>query len=219
MTCMKYKAVIFDLDGTLTYTLEDLWASTNYALRRMQLPERTLDEVRMFVGNGVGNLIRKAMGSAATEEAFGQCLAVFREHYVRHCFDRTRLYDGVEDLLIELQRRGVRIAIASNKLQAGVDEIYRRWFTETVDIAIGEREGLRRKPAPDMVDEVIRRWGIPKDECLYVGDSDVDLATARNSGLRCVSVLWGFRGEADLLAAGATDLIKAPSELLRFFGS
>ncbi len=213
----KYSAVILDLDGTLTYTLEDLLISTNYALEQMGLPKRTLDEVRTFVGNGIGNLIRRAMGEGTKEEDFQRCLAIFSGHYVKHCFDNTRLYDGVDSLLHELRAKGVKSAIVSNKLQAGTDELYRKYFADTVDIAIGEHEGCRRKPAPDMVDMAIERLGVSREECLYVGDSEVDVLTARNAGLPCISVLWGFRDRDELERAGATTFISAPHELLQFF--
>ncbi len=214
---MKYSTAIFDLDGTLTYTLEDLLISTNYALERMGLPKRSLEEVRMFVGNGIGNLVRRSMGDNVEEEAFQRCLAIFSEHYVQHCFDNTRLYDGIDNLLHSLHKGGVKSAIVSNKLQAGVDELYRMFFAETVDVAIGEHDGCARKPAPDMVDEAIERLGVKKHECLYVGDSEVDVLTARNAGLQCVSVLWGFRNREELVRAGASTFISEPQELLQFF--
>ncbi len=183
----------------------------------MGMPKRTLDEVRTFVGNGIGNLVRRAMGEGTEEKDFQRCLAIFSEHYVKHCFDNTRLYDGIDHLLHSLRARGVKNAIVSNKLQAGTNELYRKYFAETVDVAIGEHEGCRRKPAPDMVDEAIERLGVSKDECLYVGDSEVDVLTARNSGLKCISVLWGFRDREELEHAGATTFISEPRELLRFF--
>ncbi len=233
----RYRAVIFDLDGTLTYTLDDLMISVNHALSLMGLPTRTLDEIRSFVGNGVGRLVRLAMGGGKeggdkatgsiprgskpeggtpSEEDYQRCLALFREHYVQHCFDHTRLYPGVSALLGELRHRGIPTAIVSNKLQAGVDELYDKWFDATVAVAIGEREGMRRKPAPDMVEAALRALGARREETLYVGDSEVDIQTARASGLRCISVLWGFRGRAELEAAGATEFIESPPELLAY---
>ncbi len=214
---MPYKAVIFDLDGTLTDTLEDLQASLNHALALSGLPPRSLQEVRRFVGNGIGALVRRAMGEEASGQAYRSCLALFQEHYTLHCYDRTRPYPGVVDTMSELARRGVKQAIVSNKLQAGVDELCRRFFLPHVTAAIGEQEGIRRKPAPDMVREALRRLSLPKEACLYVGDSEVDVQTAANAGLPCASVLWGFRTREELLQAGATLLIHSPSDLLPFF--
>ncbi len=215
---MSHSAVIIALDGTLTNALEDMWLSTNHALRRMGKPQRSIDEVRAFVGNGIGNLIRRTIGQDAPERDYERCLAIFREHYVKHCFDHTRLYDGIDPLLHSLKARGVRVGITSNKLQAGVDELHGKYFRGLVDIAIGEREGMRRKPAPDMVEAALVALGAGKEECLYVGDSEVDILTARNAGLRCVSVLWGFRHRGELEAAGATTFVASPAELLPFFG-
>ena len=214
MSVKQYTTVIFDLDGTLTYTLEDLWLSTNYALRQFHLPERTLEEVRCFVGNGVETLMRRAVGHALAEAHFQRCFSTFKDYYVLHCQDHTRLYDGIAALLAELKARGYRIAIVSNKLQAGVDELYERYFRGCVDVALGEQPGIRRKPAPDMVEKVLRLLNVRPDEALYVGDSEVDIQTARNSRLPCVSVLWGFREKKQLLAAGATCFIQRPEELI-----
>ncbi len=217
MAVMNYRAVIFDLDGTLTYTLEDLLISTNHALAQMGRQPRTIEEIRTFVGNGIGNLIRQAMGPDTAQDDYERCLATFREHYVKHCFDHTRLYDGIDPLLRSLREKGIKMGIASNKLQDGVDELYRRYFRGLVDMAMGEREGMRRKPAPDMIEALLSSLGTAKEQCLYVGDSDVDVLTARNSGLRCISVLWGFRNRDEQERAGATTFISSPSELLQFF--
>ena len=209
-----YKAIIFDLDGTLTDTLRDLYDSVNYALRKMGFPERTMDEVRNFVGNGIHRLIERAVPKDTSEEVLEMCFAHFREHYVVHCQDHTCLYPGIDTLLKELHERGIKLAIVSNKLQAGVDELYATYFQNTVNIAIGEQEGLRRKPSPDMIEFVLKKLGINKEEALYVGDSEVDIATANNAGLPCISVLWGFRHREELTKAGATSFISHPHELL-----
>ena len=208
------RAIIFDLDGTLMDTLQDLCLSTNHALRSCGMPERSRDEVRRFVGNGIGMLIHRAVpdGTSADEET--RCLDAFRAHYVEHCQDHTAPYPGIREMLQGLKRRGVPMAVVSNKLQAGVTELAERWFADLIPVAIGEREGVRRKPAPDMVQLAIRELGVRPEECIYVGDSDVDLATARNAGLPCVSVLWGFRNRDFLLSHGATTFAAQPSELL-----
>ena len=212
---MQTKAVIFDLDGTLTYTLEDLMLSTNYALRQMCMPERSLDEVRRFVGNGVRRLIAQAVPEGTDPETTERCFEHFRHHYSEHCQDHTVLYPGVQPLLQELKSRGVRMAIVSNKLQSGVDALNKAFFADTVDVAIGERQGIPRKPAPDMVGMALAALGVDSSEAIYVGDSEVDVLTARNAALPCVSVLWGFRDRAALERSGATTFISAPEQLLQ----
>lgn len=208
------KAVVFDLDGTLLDTLEDLAAATNWALRRNGLSERSLDEIRCFVGNGVRRLVERAVPEGTDETTFEQTFADFKAYYVDHCQDRTRLYDGIPEMLSALKARGYRLAIVSNKLQAGVDELYDRYFCDTVEVAIGERPEVQRKPAPDMVLLALKELGVTTDEAVYVGDSDVDLLTARNSGLPCISVLWGFRDKPFLQANGAETFAARPSEIL-----
>lgn len=208
------KAVVFDLDGTLLDTLQDLYESTNYALMEMGMPLRRLDEVRHFVGNGVRRLIERAVPEQTDEARLETCFAHFQRHYLRHCQDHTRLYPGIDHLLRTLHERGFLLAIVSNKLQAGVDELYEAYFRGVVDVAIGEREGVRRKPAPDMVHLALQELRIYACEAIYVGDSEVDLATARAASLPCTSVLWGFRTREELLRAGATWLVETPGELL-----
>ena len=211
---MKYKAIIFDLDGTLTDTLYDLMLSTNHALRCMGWPERTLDEVRRFVGNGVRRLMEQAVPAGTEEEEFEECFEHFREHYVEHCQDHTGLYEGIDELLAELKSRGYKMAIVSNKLQPGVDELYKAFFQDTIEVAIGERPDVRRKPMPDMVNLALKELGVTTEEAIYVGDSEVDMATARNAGLPCISVLWGFRDKDYLKEIGAFRMVATPSEIL-----
>lgn len=212
---MKYKAVIFDLDGTLTDTLEDLWRSTNYALASCGLPERTLDEVRRFVGNGVRKLIERAVPKDTSPTVREQCFDAFRAHYMVHCQDHTSLYPGVSTLLMALHAKGYRMAVVSNKVQEGVTELAGSFFHGLIDVAIGERPGIPRKPEPDMVREAMRQLGVLSAETVYVGDSDVDLQTAANAGLPCISVLWGFRSRDFLVAHGATTFAEKPEDVLR----
>ena len=211
---MKYKAIIFDLDGTLTDTLEDLYLSTNFALRSCGLPERRLDEVRRFVGNGVRKLIERAVpedsGSRVTEE----CFEAFHAHYIIHCQDHTRLYPGIASLLTALHVKGYKMAVVSNKLQEGVTDLANTFFRGVIDVAIGEQPGIPRKPAPDMVLAALKQLGVEPSEAVYVGDSDVDLQTAVNAGLPCISVLWGFRNRDFLIAQGATTLAEHPQDVL-----
>ena len=212
---MKYKAIIFDLDGTLTDTLEDLYLSVNHALQSCGLPERTLDEVRRFVGNGVKKLIERAVPDDTEQTQLEKCFESFRAHYVIHCQDHTSLYPGIATLLTTLHAKGYRMAVVSNKLQSGVNELARTFFQGVIDVAIGEQPGIPRKPEPDMVQVAMKQLGVKKDEAIYVGDSDVDLQTAANAGLPCISVLWGFRSRDFLIAHGATLFAETPKDVLK----
>lgn len=210
----QYDTYIFDLDGTLLSTLDDLAASTNYALRQHGMPEHTLDEVRWMVGNGVRLLIERATPGGASNPQFDSVFAAFRSHYVEHSLDTTRPYPGIMEMLTELKRRGRRIAVVSNKFYAATQELCRHFFGDTVEVAIGERENIRRKPAPDTVIEALRQLGVGPEGAVYVGDSEVDVATARNSGLPCISVLWGFRDRDFLTEHDATTFVTSPEEIL-----
>ena len=209
----KYKTYVFDLDGTLLSTLTDLAASCNYALRHNGMPERTIDEVRMFVGNGVKKLMERAIPDGLANPLFEQTFADFRQHYMRHNLDTTAPYPGIMDMLEQLKTEGKNIAVVSNKFYAATRELCRHFFADLVPVAIGEREDIRKKPAPDTVIEALRELGANNDGAVYIGDSDVDIMTARNSGMPCVSVLWGFRDKQFLLEHGATTLIQTPAEL------
>jgi phosphoglycolate phosphatase len=211
---MKYKAIIFDLDGTLTDTLEDLFLSVNHALRTVGLPERSIDEVRRFVGNGVRKLIERSVPKDTDVVLLEKCFDAFRSHYVVHCQEHTCLYPGIAYLLTALQAKGYKMAVVSNKLQAGVDELADTFFGGVIDVAIGEQPGIPRKPAPDMVLAALRELGVEASEAIYVGDSDVDLQTAANAGLPCISVLWGFRSRDFLVANGATMFAEQPQDVL-----
>jgi phosphoglycolate phosphatase len=208
------KYYIFDLDGTLLNTLDDLWASVNHSLAQNYLPPRSKEEVRSFLGNGAKELLRKSVPSDCDTQTFEQVFACFRQHYVAHAMDTTRPYEGVIELLAQLKNKGIRTAIVSNKPDAAVQELYHHFFEDVVDIAIGECPEVRRKPSPDMLLKALEQLGCSQDDALYVGDSEVDIATASNSGLPCISVSWGFRDRDFLLTHGATVIIDHPSELL-----
>ena len=211
---MKYDTYIFDLDGTLLDTLQDLAASVNYALRQYSMPEHSIDDIRRFVGNGVRLLMERAVPRGAENPQFEDVFATFRSHYMEHSLDTTRPYDGIVDTIHALKQRGCRLAVVSNKMMAATQELVAHFFPE-IEVAIGEHEaaGIRKKPAPDTVFEALRQLeGVTS--AVYVGDSDVDIATARNSGLPCISVLWGFRDKQFLLEHGATTFIEHPNELL-----
>ena len=201
---MTYNTYIFDLDGTLLDTLGDLAASVNYALRSCDMPEHSIEDIRRFVGNGVRLLMERAVPDGAANPRFD------------HSLDTTKPYDGILEMLTALKAKGCRMAVVSNKFYAATQELCRHFFADTIDVAIGEHEaeGIRKKPAPDTVFEALRQLGVGKEAAVYVGDSDVDIQTARNSGLPCISVLWGFRDRDFLQKNGAETFISAPSELL-----
>ena len=210
---MRYDTVIFDLDGTLLDTLQDLAAAVNYALNQQGYPPRTAQEVCRFVGNGVEKLMRRAVPAGLPEERIMAALAVFKDYYAQHNNDATAPYPGIEALLDHLKARGVRMAIVSNKNDPNVKALARLYFPTTISMAVGEGGGVRAKPCPDTVLHVMNTWGCDPSRVLYVGDSDVDIQTARNAGVDCASVCWGFRPEPELRAAGATLLVHTAQEL------
>ena len=211
-----YSTYIFDLDGTLLDTLTDLTASCNYALRTHGMPEHSIDDVRRFVGNGVRKLMERAIPEGEANPDFEATFATFREHYMHHSLDTTKPYPAIMETLAELKARGCRLAVVSNKMMAATVELCKHFFPDTIEVAIGENEaeGICKKPAPDTVYAALRKLGVSKDDAVYVGDSDVDIQTAANSGLPCISVLWGFRDRDFLIQHGAKTFISAPSELL-----
>ena len=212
----KYNTVIFDLDGTLLNTLEDLADATNYALQSFHMPLRTIDEVRRFVGNGVRMLMIRAVPQGEDNPRFEEVFACFKEYYGKHCNDKTRAYDGIMEMLAQLKNRDYSVAIVSNKIDSAVKELQKRYFDELISVAIGEREGVSRKPAPDTVLTALQELGRSVDEAVYVGDSDVDIMTARNVGMPCISVLWGFRDREFLIGHGAQSLIGRPEEIWEY---
>lgn len=213
------QAFIFDLDGTLLDTLGDLAASVNYALQTCGMPQHSIDDVRRFVGNGVRLLMERAVPDGAANPRFEEAFATFRQHYLEHSLDTTRPYDGIMEMLQALRSRGFRTAVVSNKFYAATQELCQHFFADSIEVAIGEHEaeGIRKKPAPDTVNEALRQLGVSREHAVYVGDSDVDIATAAASGMPCISVLWGFRDREFLIAHGATQFISHPSELLTLF--
>ena len=211
-----YNTYIFDLDGTLLDTLTDLAASANYALRTHGMPEHSIDDVRRFVGNGVRKLMERAIPNGEANPDFEATFDTFREHYMLHSLDTTQPYPGIPEVLAELRAKGCRLAVVSNKMMPATVELCRHFFPDIIEVAIGEHEaeGIRKKPAPDTVFAALRELGVEKYSAVYVGDSDVDIATAHNAGLPCISVLWGFRDREFLLDHGATTFISKPKELL-----
>ena len=216
---MKYNTYIFDLDGTLLDTLQDLAASCNYALRQHGMPEHSIDDVRRFVGNGVRLLMERAVPNGARNHDFEAVFATFREHYMHHSLDPTRPYPGIPEMLAELKARGCRSAVVSNKMMAATQELIRHFFPDTIEVAIGEHEaeGIRKKPAPDTVFAALDALEETTASAVYIGDSDVDIQTAHNAGLPCISVLWGFRDRDFLIDHGAETFVSKPQDLLADF--
>ncbi len=213
---MAIRTFIFDLDGTLLDTLGDLAASVNYALQAHNMPTHSIDNVRRFVGNGVRLLMERAVPDGTSNPQFDAAFATFRQHYMAHSLDTTRPYEGILEMLRVLRQRGYRTAVVSNKFYAATQELCHHFFPDTIEVAIGEHEaeGIRKKPAPDTVIEALRQLGERREDAVYVGDSDVDIATAAASGMPCISVLWGFRDRQFLMEHGASRFISQPLELL-----
>ena len=206
------KTVIFDLDGTLLNTLEDLKDSTNYALVQFGFPQRSLEEVRHFVGNGVQKLIERAVPTICDKETCKKCLAVFKEHYSQNMYNHTAPYMGILDVLKKLRQNEIKIGVVSNKFDFAVKELCKKYFTDLVDVAIGQADVVPKKPAPDGVFKAMKELRAEKSLTVYIGDSEVDVQTAKNSELPCVGVTWGFRDEKDL--DGANVIVNSPEELI-----
>ena len=210
---MKYQTVLFDMDGTLLDTLTDMETAVNHILTQYGYPTRTLEEVRRFVGNGAGLLIHRALPQGVDPAREAEVLAAYRAYYQAHNCIRTRPYEGIPELLAALRRAGVRTAVVSNKPDETTRTLAARFFPE-LDGALGQRDGVAAKPAPDMVQAVLSRLGAEPGQALYVGDSEVDVDTARNAGLAMIGVSWGFRGRAALESAGAPAVADTPAQLL-----
>lgn len=210
------KALIFDLDGTILDTLDDLADALNYALQTHGYPRRTVEEVRRMVGNGIGNLVSRGIQEGREPQSDGEVqevLKTFKGYYADHCRDKTKPYDGVLEALDQLKKAGYALALVSNKADFAVQELRGVFFPGVFDYVTGERSGVARKPAPEMVHNARAALGVVPEECVYIGDSEVDVATARNAGVDMVAVTWGFRTKEDLLAAGARRFADTPREL------
>lgn len=212
---MSYRTVIFDLDGTLLDTLDDLTDSVNHAMDVMGWPRRDRKEIRLFLGNGIRQLMKLSSPEGIDSIEFDRAFKIFKEYYDIHNQDKTRPYDGTIEMMRNLKAKGIKMAIVSNKVENAVIMLRDRFFSEVVDIAIGDAPGMERKPAPDSCNKALALLGSSKEEAVYVGDSEVDLATARNSGLKCISVLWGFRDEDFLVKEGAEIFARTPEDVER----
>ena len=211
-----YETIVFDLDGTLLDTLSDLHAAVNFALEKYSFPKRTKDEVRSFIGNGIALLIQRAIGKETP--LFDKVLQAFKEYYAEHCADETRPYVGIMPLLESLQKQGIKTAVVSNKADFAVKKLADEYFGGLLLDAVGEDEanGIRKKPAPDSLLSVMEKLGADKGKTVYVGDSEVDIQTAQNAGVDCISVTWGFKDKAFLLENGASYCIDTPDEILQY---
>lgn len=216
---MNYKLAIFDMDGTILDTLEDLTDSLNYALAAEGLPCRSIDEVRRFVGNGILKLVERGVPEGSSAATVQAVMNRFVDYYKVHCGDKTHPYAGIPQLLNRLKQAGMLRAVVSNKADFAVQELCIQYFDGLFDLAIGEREGISKKPAPDSVYEVLRRLNNgSKCGAVYIGDSDVDVQTAKNAGLPCIAVEWGFRDRAFLQSCGADVIVSNPDELASLLG-
>lgn len=209
----QYSTIIFDLDGTLLNTLKDLQLSVNYALEKNSYPTRNADEVRRFVGNGIRKLVERAVPAHLSVADIDKVFKDFKVYYDAHATDNTALYDGI-DKMLEVFNNECNLAIVSNKAQSAVDILWKRFFSDTVPIAVGDVEGQQRKPAPDSVFKVMNHFNAKPEETLYVGDSEVDIETAKNAGIDCISVSWGFRDISELVRYGAKKIVNSPEELI-----
>ncbi|MGN1376160.1 MAG: HAD family hydrolase [Prevotella sp.] len=209
----QYDTYIFDLDGTLLDTLGDLAASVNHTMKQFGFPEHSVNDVRRMVGNGIRKLIERAIPQGIENPLYDRVYDAFMAYYLEHSIDTTCPYDGIIDLLQALKQRGKNIAVVSNKYCTATEQLCQHFFKDYVTVAIGESANIRKKPAPDSVLEVMRRMNTDKNHCVYIGDSEVDIETARNSGIPCISVLWGFRDKNFLVSHGATHLVSHPEEI------
>ena len=209
-----FTAVVFDLDGTLLDTLDDLAAAVNAALQAHGFPLRSREEVRTFVGNGMEKLIRCAVPEGTSQSEMEQVLAYFKDYYTRHNADQTRPYEGIGSMLEELRKQGTLLAVVSNKNDENTKLLSSSHFG--IEVALGDQEGRPRKPAPDGVWQAMSLLGVSAENTLYVGDSEVDVQTAQNAGVICLAVTWGFRSRDELLAAGARHFAQRPEEVLGF---
>ena len=212
----RINTVIFDMDGTVLYTLDDLKTATNVILRQYGYPERSLDEVRQFVGNGIRKTIERAVPAdvAENQDLIDLMFTDFQKYYDVHCLDETRPYDGILELMDALKAKGYKMAIVSNKVDTAVKELNQHFFGDRVPVAIGEKPGVKKKPAPDTVFAALEELGSTKEESVYIGDSDVDFNTALNSDMPCISVLWGFRDRDFLESMGASTFVQKPEDIL-----
>ncbi len=211
---MKYKIAIFDLDGTILNTLADLTGSVNFALESCGFPRRSREEVRRFLGNGLLVLMEKSLPKGASEEEKQRAVSVFNDYYAVHCNDTTGAYRGIPETVCRLRKKGICTAVVSNKPDYAVKTLCREHFDGLFDYVTGVTRSVRRKPWPDSVNDVLRKGGFSQEQAVYIGDSEVDIETAENAGIDCISVDWGFRDRSFLEGQNASMIVSKPEELL-----
>lgn len=214
---MSYKLAIFDMDGTILDTLEDLSDCMNYVLKQHDMPLRTINEVRSFVGNGIRKLVSRAVPDGTSEATIDELFDEFRVYYKDHCAIKTKPYEGINEVLQKLRDKGILTAVVSNKADFAVKSLCDDYFTGLFDASVGDKEGQRRKPYPDGVNSVLEQLGIAREDAVYIGDSDVDFETAKNAEMDVIMVGWGFRDEDFILSKGAEFVIHEPTEILNYF--
>ena len=211
---MRYKAVLFDMDGTILDTLEDLKSAVNRTLREFSMPECSLEQIRCYVGNGALRLIERAVPTGTSPEKIQEVLAWYKDYYDKNSIISTCPYPGINELMTELKERGMKLAVVSNKPDSTVRELAERFFPGLFQCAIGQQDSIARKPAPDMLYLAVNEMGTQLSDCVYVGDSEVDIITARNAGMDCISVLWGFRTLEELAQSQPQCVVHTAQELL-----
>lgn len=214
-----FDTLIFDLDGTLINSLKDLKESTNYALKQFGYEQKSIEEIRNYVGNGVKKLIERAIPDGVNNPDYEDCLSVFKSHYKINMFNTTRPYPGIIELLKILKTKGIKTAVVSNKFDAAVKELCKNYFGTLIDTAVGETEKVKKKPAPDSVLEAMKILDSNKKNSIYIGDSEVDVKTAKNAGIKCIGVCWGFRSKNILIENGADYLVETPEEILKIISN
>lgn len=212
---MKYKTIIWDLDGTLLNSLEDLKDSTNYALNEFGFAQKSSEEIKNSLGKGVGHLIAASLPQGEKNPLFNDVLKTFKAHYLKNSANKTTPYPHIINTLQTLKANGVKMAVVSNKFDGAVKEISRKYFGDIFDLQIGETETMKRKPAPDMPLYAMEKLNAKKEETLFIGDSEVDLKTAQNTGIKCLSALWGFKTKEELLKNGAQNFAERTEDLPR----
>ena len=211
---MRFDTVIFDLDGTILDTLGDLRDSVNFALKNNNLPCRSTEEIRAFVGNGIRLLIERAVPQNTEKAVVDKCFDDFKAHYKNNSANLTKPYDGIIEVLNQLKNNGVKLAVVSNKADFAVQTLVKKYFKGIFDFSVGEKEGIRRKPFPDSVFNAMEYLGADKNTTVYVGDSEVDVETAFNSGIPCIAVTWGFRDEMVLEKLNPGYIVENPEQII-----
>lgn len=211
---MKYEAVIFDFDGTLLYTVQDLADAVNYAVARRGYPTHSVRAIERMIGNGVNMLVSRALPRGFDTPEYERIMDDFRAFYRAHCQDNTRPYDGVPEMLARLRAEGRKLAIVTNKYQTAAELLRKQFFADSVELIVGDFEGRRRKPEPDGVLIALEKLGADPSRAVYVGDTEVDMQTAENAGLDCICVAWGYRTRQELERLGAPAIAENTQELL-----